>query len=79
VLEFSDKQKKNEKKTLDTAGVVRDGQLSPSFGAIENESWQITSAKLISQKLSGRASPLCTGTAESRKTVTSMFTRRDDQ
>jgi hypothetical protein len=28
VLEFSDKQKKKEKKTLDTAGVVRDGRLS---------------------------------------------------
>jgi hypothetical protein len=31
------------------------------------------------QKLSGRASPFWTVTAEMRKTVTSMPTRRDDQ
>ena len=33
----------------------------------------------VKQKLSGRASPFWTGTAESRKTVTSMLTRKDDQ
>src|SRR6267154_1004203 len=33
----------------------------------------------VKQKLSGRASPFWTGTPESRKTVASMLTRKDDQ
>ena len=33
----------------------------------------------VKQKHSGRASPFWTGAAESRKTVTSMLTRKDDQ
>jgi hypothetical protein len=42
VLEFSDKQKKKEKKTLDTAGVVRDGRLCRQlFHNRIGEEWRV--------------------------------------
>jgi hypothetical protein len=53
-------------------------------GAMEND-WASPSKSLQQNRLSakqnlyGRASPFWTGTAESRKTVTSMLTRKDDQ